>query len=265
MSTDIISPKVISNALKAYNVSAEVFDELVSTNQTAKEKAASGAKEGTLIIAKHQTGGKGRMGRTFFSPDQSGVYFSLILKPILCPEDCLLITTAAAVAVCKAIESVFGKSTSIKWVNDIFINDKKVCGILSEASFDSSNKLDYVILGIGINLYPPSDNFPKDIADIAGAITNIKQSENKNRLIINIIKAFFGYYSNLKKLDFLPEYQSRMLLIGKNISFTKNGNVYSAKVIGIDNACRLTVELSDGQICSLSAGEVTIGSKTINQ
>ena len=261
---DKISSEYINSALNEYNVSATIYPLLESTNKTAKKQALSGAESGTLIIAEQQTGGKGRLGRTFYSPDKSGVYFSLVLKDKCILKNSSLITTAAAVAVCRAIEAFGDKSPKIKWVNDIFIDGKKVCGILSEASFSGEENLDFVVLGIGINLYPPKDSFPKDIKDIAGTIFESEQVGIKNQLITEIIKNFFDIIVP-DSIDFIDEYQNRMLLIGETVYYTQNGENKKAKVLGVDDDCRLKVLLDNGETKLLYSGEITIGSKNINQ
>ena len=158
-----------AETIKKYiNCESEIIllDEIDSTNNFLKQKAESGEKSGTVIIAKRQTGGKGRLGRSFFSP-QGGMYLSILLRPQISAEKSLFITTAAAVAVCRAIEKVSNKKSGIKWVNDVFIDNKKVCGILTEASLDfETGGLYYAVVGIGVNLYYPKNSFPNDIKSI---------------------------------------------------------------------------------------------------
>ena len=259
---DKISLEYINSALNEYNVSATVYPLLESTNKTAKELALSGAESGTLIIAEKQLNGKGRMGRTFYSPNKSGVYFSLLLKESYALEKFELITTAAALAVCNAIESLTDKSPKIKWVNDIFINGKKVCGILSEASFSGESSLDFIVLGIGINLYPPKNDFPSDIKNIAGAVLDNQQNNIKNQFIIEIIKNFYDIL-NSKSISFIKEYEKRMLLIGKSITYNQNGETKTAKVLGVDDRCRLKIIKPDGNTDLLFSGEITTGSEQI--
>ena len=139
-----------------------VFKEkTVSTNEDVKQLAELGDGEFTVVLARSQTGGKGRMGRSFYSGD-GGLYFSVLLRPGFSADTCLKITTAAAVAMAKAIEDISQKQTKIKWVNDIYIGSKKVCGILTEAAFNiETNQLDYAIVGIGVNLLNVFDSFSK--------------------------------------------------------------------------------------------------------
>ena len=142
------------------------YDSVGSTNDIAKDLGKSGTKQ-ALIIASEQTKGRGRRGRSFFSPNGSGIYMSILLRPEHSSDIIPLLTTASAVAVSKAIKSVTNINTSIKWINDLYINFKKVCGILCEASFTSDNKLDFIIVGIGININEPNGGFPEELSNIA--------------------------------------------------------------------------------------------------
>lgn len=259
---------IISNDIKSLlKISSQVsvYKSLESTNITAKAKATQGAKEGDLIVALKQTGGRGRLGRNFYSPKSSGIYFSLVLRPNLTAEKVSFITPVAAVAVAKAIEDLVGKSPKIKWVNDIFVNDKKVCGILSEAVFNSKGDAEYVILGIGINLIAPKDGFPDDIKSIAGGILDEGERLNANEIVATVVNNFFELYENLNSESTVNEYKKRMLLIGKNINYSQNGEQKSGRVEGIDNNYRLIIKNEKGELTYLQSGEVTIGSKKIHK
>lgn len=245
------------------NVSSEVvlYDCLESTNSQAKELATSGnANEGDLIISLSQSGGRGRMGRSFYSPKGCGVYFSLVLKPKLPAEDISLITPIAAVAVALAIEKATHKSPKIKWVNDIFLNGKKVCGILSEASFNSSGGAEYVILGIGMNLKAPSDGYPAEIKNIAGSIFEENEELNANALVADTVNEFFTLYNDLYSKNIPNEYKKRMMLMGDDINYTVNSTKKSGRVVGLDDRFHIIVENEAGEREALQSGEVTIGS-----
>ncbi len=262
MKYEKISAEALQEQINA-NVNIRIFECLDSTNTSAKHYAEDGMPEGGLIIALSQTGGKGRMGRSFYSPENCGIYFSLILRPKIPPEDISLITPVAAVAVAKAIEKTADKSPKIKWVNDIFINNKKVCGILSEAAFNADGRAEYVILGIGLNLLVPKGGYPEDIKDIAGCIFNGDELFNVNLLISAIVNCFFELYENITSPNLILEYQKRMMLIGKKINYTQNGTENSATVQGIDQKFRIILKNENGDLIHLSSGEVTIGSKRI--
>lgn len=170
--SDVLTVQSVSRFLDTdMPVYLQVQTEVTSTNTLLKVQAEQGAPEGTVLIAESQTAGKGRLGRHFTSPPGTGIYFSLLLRPRCTAEKSLFITTTAAVAVCEAIEQVTGLNPQIKWVNDVYLNEKKVCGILTEASVDFENGgLNWAVLGIGINIAVPEEGFPEEIRSIAGAI-----------------------------------------------------------------------------------------------
>lgn len=253
--------KVFLKQLSALELDVEIFDTLDSTNKTAK--ALSDEKTQALVIAKGQTVGRGRLGRSFYSP-KGGAYFSLLLRPKLSPQNALNITTAAAVAVCRAIEKLSNKNSKIKWVNDIFIDGKKVCGILCESAFShDGTKMNYAVLGIGANLFPPENGFPDDIKQIAGSVFDEPCEELYFDFIFQTVNEFFKMYISLEKADFWEEYKDRSFLIGKEISFIKNGENKTATVLDIEKSFGLVVKYKDGSVETLTTGEVTIGSKNI--
>ena len=181
MTEDILSADGIKKYLNdGYKIT--VLESTGSTNEALKREART-AGEWTVVIADSQTGGKGRMTRKFFSPKNCGIYMSVLLKPTLSVEKSVLITAAAAVAVSEAIEKLGHRETKIKWVNDVFICNKKVCGILTEGGINTETMgLDWAVLGIGINAYTPDGGFDDEIADIAGAVFDGKSEGNRNRL-----------------------------------------------------------------------------------
>ena len=249
---DIISPLEISKNLQK-NIQILYFEEINSTNNYIKTKADS--PEFLTVIANSQTSGKGRMNRNFHSPQNSGIYMSILLKPKFKAENSVLITAAAAVAVSEAIESLCPVNTKIKWVNDIFINNKKVCGILTEGSLNPDGSFNYAVLGIGINAYIPKNNFPEEIRNIAGVVFKEEKENLRNRLISLIINNFLRYYNDLEKRDFLEIYKQKSLVLGKEI-VTPNGK---ALALDIDDNCRLSVEYKNGEKQFLSSGEISIG------
>ncbi len=177
------------NAINVYTVTD-------STNIRAREAALAGKPEGFAAVAGSQTAGRGRRGRSFYSPAGTGLYLSLLLRPAALPSrQTLKITTLAAVAACEAVETLSDRKAMIKWVNDIFIDGKKVSGILTEASFSlESDAAEYVILGIGFNILTPGDGFPEEIKDIAGAIFERPQKDIRNRLAAEFINRFMAAY-----------------------------------------------------------------------
>ena len=238
-----------------------VRSSVTSTNALVKENAAKGEKEGLILVADHQTQGRGRYGRTFFSPDGSGVYFSILLRPQMRADDAPSLTTLAAVAVARGIEKVFADLVEIKWVNDLFFNGKKICGILTEGSFDmETNGMEYVVVGIGINVYEPQGGFPVELESIAGSLAYQKEikKDNRNRLVAECINYFFEYYYNFSRKKYLDDYRKRSMILGKQIEVIKGEAYELAKAVDIDAECRLLVEYPDGKQELLSSGEVRI-------
>lgn len=245
---------------KKTNLKFEILESVDSTNTLAKLRAKDGADEGYVVIASHQTAGRGRLGRSFSSPSNTGIYMSIILKPSISPEKTVLITTAAAVAVSMAIECLSGKETKIKWVNDILINDKKVCGILTEGNINPLDQmLDFAILGIGINVFRPENDFDDDIKDIAGFIFDNYSEEVKTELICKILNNFFEYYKCIEEKTFFDYYKEKCFVKGKNVNIIKNGEVISnGAVLDILDDFSLLIKHQDGRSEKLSSGEISI-------
>lgn len=233
--------------------------EVQSTNDEAKKLALT-VKDGTLIyIAESQTKGRGRMGRSFFSPMGTGIYMSILLHPDLEAEDCTLLTPLCAVAVSQAIEKVLLTDSGIKWVNDIYIKNKKVAGILTEGTF-KNGKADYAVVGIGINLSVPEGDFPEDIKNIAGALTEDKTAL-KNELIAEIVNRFMYYYKKLPEKAFIDRYRSKLFFLGQEITVISPDGNYEAVAEDIDNMCRLKIRLKDASEKILYGGEISIRPK----
>lgn len=247
-------------ALSKMPCKVAVFDSVGSTNDVAKELAIKGEKEGTVVVALSQTGGRGRLGRSFFSPNKTGIYMSIILRPEISYENLTLITPAAAVAVYRAIAETLGKQTQIKWVNDIYYKGKKVAGILTETvPHENGNRLAYAVLGIGINVLPPENDFPEEIESIAGALLEKGEEAELENLIGSIINNFFEIYSSIEKKEFLKDYKESSLILGKDVLvLCGDKSSYKAKVLEITDRCSLKVLLSDGTQKEISTGEVSL-------
>ena len=195
---DILSPACISGYLRHPEVFAiQVEKTLDSTNRLARDLAQRGGREGTVVVAGEQTAGRGRLGRSFFSPGGTGVYFSLILRPS--PEtEASLLTTAAAVAVAQAAEELAKRPAEIKWVNDIYMDGKKICGILTEGTYSiEEGRMESAVLGIGVNVSPPAEGFPEELRKKAGTILEKPGNNARSRLIARILEIFWEYYENL--------------------------------------------------------------------
>ena len=257
---DILSSYSIKQHLKNPHLDISVFSSVTSTNTILNEMAEQGAKEGTVIIAEEQTAGRGRTGKQFYSPKGTGIYISILLRPDIPAEESLFLTTSAAVATARAIEDVSDKRALIKWVNDIYLEDKKTCGILTEGAFNvETGKLDYAIVGIGINVCIPDGGFPDNIKDIATAIFD-KQTDSINKrsiLIANLLDYFMEYYKDFKSKSYVKEYIERSMIIGKTITVIEGSKTSVAKAIDIDKNCRLKVQFEDGTTKWLSSGEVS--------
>lgn len=230
-----------------------VFETVGSTNDELKRLARRGFCEGTVIAAGEQTAGKGRLGRSFCSPKDVGLYMSILLRPGVEADDALAITTAAGTAVSEAIDALCGVQSGIKWVNDVYVDGRKVCGILTESSSDR-NGVSFAVLGIGVNV---SDReFPEDIRDRAGSLG--ADPDMRPKLAGGILTRFFEYYDAFPSRAYMDEYRRRSLLTGKTIVYESGGNEHSALVTGIDDAARLIVRGDDGNVKYLTSGEVRI-------
>ena len=250
----------LSEKCRPYADRIQIFKSLESTNTTAKEMAVAGAAHGTVIIADCQTAGRGRSSRDFFSPS-GGLYMSIILRPEgLRFENPTAVTAFAAVAVCEAIESVSEKTPKIKWVNDVFIDGKKVCGILTEAVTDfESGGLDWVVLGIGINVSIRTEAFPSDLQPIAASIfPDGKVSSVRNKLSAQIINRVLGCETSPRESDIFNKYRKRLMMLGKQITVIQNQREFKATAIDVDAVGHLIVKKESGEMLTLYSGEIRI-------
>jgi BirA family biotin operon repressor/biotin-[acetyl-CoA-carboxylase] ligase len=259
---DVVSASGILRYLKDLDIDDEsvfVFDVTTSTNDVIKEKAIEGLGEGVIAVSLEQTKGKGRKGRGFFSPKGSGIYFSILLKPYESGKDVSMITTTAAVAVARALEKEGVEDVSIKWVNDVYVRERKVCGILSEATTDlESGTIDSVVLGIGLNLYEPSNGWPDDIKDKAGSIfRDTALEDGRNRMVSSVYREFFDLYGS-ETSYLVSEYKKRSLVSGKDIIVISGDEHKRAKALDIDEKCGLKVRYEDGSVETLISGEISI-------
>lgn len=229
-----------------------------STNSYAKELAAAGEPEGTLVVAEHQTAGRGRWGRSFFSTEGTGIYLSLVLRPELAPQKAVLLTSMTAVAAARAIDAVSGLHSGIKWVNDIFLNGKKVCGILVDAGINPADgRLSYAIVGIGINV--GQMEFPKELQKVATTVSNECGREiSREELIAAVVNEMERLYPTCATGDFLKESRERSVLLGREIRILDpvHGEE-AAKAVEIDGQGQLVVEIG-GKRRILNSGEVSI-------
>ena len=262
LSTDILSPQGITKYLEkdAHVLHIDVADQVESTNTLVREKANQGIPEGYTLLANCQTAGRGRSGRSFYSPAGTGVYLSVLLRPRDCnAQAAVRITTMAAVAMCEAIEEVSGQKPAVKWVNDIFLHGKKICGILTEGSFSlETGMLEYAVLGLGINVYAPAEGFPQELQNVAGVLLDSPRDDAKNHLAAAFLNRFFCYYYSDSHRQVVAKYREYSMVIGKEILVLQNGIQKKAIARGIDSECRLLVAYEDGTAEKLSYGEISI-------
>lgn len=236
--------------LKENNIT--VFKTIDSTNTFAKKQAADGAENGTLIISEEQTSGRGRRGNSFYSPTATGLYMSVILRSGFLRNDTDLVTICAGCAVCMAIEELTGKKPLIKWVNDIYLDNKKICGILSEATFDYESKtMDSIVVGIGINI--TTDSFPSDLKNKAGKI-GVKVE--RARLAAKVNECLFDCLKRSREEN-IADYKAHSLVLGRQVEFTKADRFYTAKAVDIDMKGQLVVESEEG-VMTLNSGEISV-------
>ena len=255
---DRITSQSIQALLKDENFSFTLLPSVPSTNSDLREVALQGAPEGTVVLARQQTGGRGRMGRSFFSPQDSGLYLSLLLRPAeLPPDQSLQITTTAAAALCLAIEAETGLVPQIKWVNDLYLGKRKICGILTEAALSmETGRLDYAVLGLGLNLYPPKEGFPPELQSIAGALLPEPVENLKSRLTAAFLKRFKSFYGTRDFAAAARVYRSHCPLIGRKV-LVGDGKE-PVQVVDITDRCQLVLQDSQGKQFVLSYGEVSI-------
>lgn len=242
----------------------EIHEQLSSTNTFLKEAAGTGEPEGKVVIAREQKEGKGRMGRNFYSPRGTGLYMSLLLRPSFDAREAWKITPAAGTAVARAIEKITGKYAQIKWINDVYYERKKICGILTESALESDgNTIRYAVLGIGINVFTPPSGFPPEIRESVTALYP-EGTENKgirNRLAAEILNQFFYIYENFGNQDFMEEYKKRSFLIGEEVFIIHSDSREEALVIDIDDKGGLVVKTKDNKMKTLNSGEISIRRK----
>lgn len=238
------------------------YPTLESTNTLAKSLAAQGAPAGTVILADHQTGGRGRRGRSFHSPAGSGIYMSTILRPDCLPREIMHLTCAAAVSMCQAVENAAGCRPGIKWTNDLVFGKRKIAGILTELGFGSNGNVSYAVVGIGINCTQTSDDFPPELRSIAGSLEMITgQPIDRAALAAAMILALEHMAATLfsEKETIMDAYRSDCITLGQQVSVVRaDGNVRHGTALDIDSDGALIVEFSPGCTETVSSGEVSV-------
>ena len=259
--SDVLSAAGVENYLKDQSLRIQVVDMVDSTNSAMKRMAAEGAPQGSVLIANEQSAGRGRMGRSFYSPPGTGIYMSLLLRPRTDAQRATLVTASAAVAVAEAIEHLAGEPAQIKWVNDVLFHGRKVCGILTEAAMDfESGMIDHVVLGIGVNTAVPAEGFPEELRGVAGAAFGAARvPELRCRLAAEILDRFMDYYACLGSQACYEAYKSRSMVLGKDVQLLSPGReAIPARVLDIDRDFALVVKTGEGQIQRVNAGEISL-------
>ena len=238
------------------------FDSIDSTNTHAKLLAAAGAPEGTVLIADCQTGGRGSRGRSFLSPAGNGIYLSVILRPDCRPQEIMHLTCAVGSAMCDAVERVCRIRPGVKWANDLVLGGRKIAGILTELAVLPNGKIDYLVIGIGINCCQSQSDFPEEIRSFAGSLFSVTGIPvDRNKLAAAMVFALWEMNGVLlrNKSSILKRYRSDCITLGRQISLVRaDGIVRHGTVIGLDDNAALLVQLDDGSFEAVSSGEVSV-------
>jgi BirA family biotin operon repressor/biotin-[acetyl-CoA-carboxylase] ligase len=258
---DILDAVKIKAMMK--NTSAEIryMESVDSTNNAMKKLALEGLEDNTVIIANHQSAGRGRYGREFISTRGKGIYMSILLKPERV-EDIAGLTCMTAVAVCRAVEEYSKKEPKIKWTNDVLLGGRKICGILTELSAEGeSGEIRYVIVGIGINVNHEQADFPAELRSTAGSLYMAQgQPVDRNRLAAELIDNVLYMYENIrqKRSEYMQEYRKRCVTLGKTVEFSRDNKPIKGLAESIEDDGTLTVLLKSGQRLAVKFGEVSI-------
>ena len=232
-----------------------------STNDVVKTLARRGAPHGTAILAGHQTGGHGRLGRSFHSPEGMGIYLSTLLRPDCAPTELMHLTCAAAVAVCDAVESAAGFRPGIKWTNDLVCGHRKLGGILTELGFSPTGRVDWCIVGIGINCHQKEPDFPAELRNMAGSLDMVTgRQTDPARLAAAMLDALHRMDTRLltEKEAILDAYRAACVTLGKEISVVRGDDIRHGTALSVDNEGALVVSYPDGSLEAVNAGEVSI-------
>ncbi|MBQ3193128.1 MAG: biotin--[Oscillospiraceae bacterium] len=258
MKEQILSKLSLSYPWKDY---FHYFTELDSTNDRLKIMARRGAPHGTVLIADHQTGGHGRMGRSFHSPEGVGIYFSILLRPSCSPQELMHLTCATAVAMCDAVENATGLRPGIKWTNDLVSGKRKLGGILTELGLNTGGRVDYAIIGIGLNCCHEEADFPEDIRAIAGSLAMVTGKEiDRSTVAAAMMEALHHMDSILltQKDGILSQYRRDCITVGQDISLVRGEEIRHGRAIDVDAEGALVVRFPDGHTEAVNSGEVSV-------
>ncbi len=237
------------------------FEEVSSTNDLLKTLARQGAPEGTVLMADRQTGGHGRLGRSFHSPGSAGIYLSILLRPDCAPTELMHLTCAAAVAMCNAVEAAIGLRPGIKWTNDLVWGKRKLGGILTELGFTPQGRVDHAIIGIGLNCRQKPEDFPPEIQPMAASLS-MASGQDADRAVITaaMLDALWKMKQTLLsgKQQMLAQYRRDCVTLEKDVSILRGEDVRHAHVLDMDDAGALIVRYANGTLETVSSGEVSV-------
>lgn len=268
---DILSPAALGFGLSTRRIGRNIvcLDVVDSTNNQAKKLAAEGCAEGTVVVADRQVSGKGRLGRSWSSPAKTGIWMSVVLRPKIPPEEVQAITLAASVAVCKAIGDTTGIEAGIKWPNDILLDGKKVCGILTEMNSEME-RVNFIVLGIGVNVNQKTADFPVELRDTAtslrmyaentGAVTPVFKRNELIKSILSELEKVYESVENGRTDNVLKEWQKYTVTLGREVMVYARNCTYQGRATGITADGKLIVECEDGVVREVLSGEVSIRS-----
>lgn len=263
-SPDVLSAGELRGALQACTIGSNLIclDSVDSTNNYAKKIADEGAPHGTVILTEQQTLGRGRQGKSFSSPAGKGLYLSVLLRPDCPPMDVINLTAWTAVAVCGAIEQVIGVRPGIKWTNDIILNGKKLCGILTEMGLEAeSGQLQYVVAGVGINVSQTEEDFGDDLSSIATSLEQVvNHPVRRADLAAAVIQALDRMFRAFpaEKETYLNQYRADCLTTGHEVRLIQKGESRTAFAESIDDDFALVVRWKDGTLETITAGDVSV-------
>ncbi len=259
---DVLTAAELSRPTPQMGCQVVCLDTVVSTNNTCKDLAAKGAPTGLVVTAEEQTGGKGRRGRSFQSLGGKGLYLSALLRPQAPLEQVSRLTAWTAVAVCRAVEALTGLSPQIKWTNDILLDGKKLCGILTELSLEGeSGALDYVVVGIGVNVSQTAADFGPELSPIATSLGRHmaappRRAEIAAAILTQLEEIRAGFPQ--REGEYLAEYRRRCITVGREVLLLQGDRQLPAQALGINDDFSLQVRLSSGEERAISAGEVSV-------
>ena len=239
----------------------QYHDSLESTNDLAKQLAEAEAPHGTVVIAGHQTRGRGRMGRTFQSPGNMGIYLSLILRPQCSAEKLMHLTCAVGVAMCNAVETATGYRPGMKWINDLVAENKKLGGILTELSLMPDGNVRYAVIGIGINCHQTAADFPKELENIACSLEMVTGKQTDRALLAASMISQLEALSHIlltEKGTIMDQYRRDCITLGREIAVIRDDRTVSAAAISLDDDGGLQIRYHDGTCESVTSGEVSV-------